>query len=125
MTLKSFSFAAAAAFALTMPASTWAHHSHANYRQAEFIVMEGTVTTVSWMNPHVWLYMEVIDTEGQPNVWALEGGGIRALTGGGWTRDTIKVGDKISVRCHHLKDGSNGCLLGYVTTSDGVEKEFD
>jgi hypothetical protein len=37
----------------------------------------------------------------------------------------LKPGDKIAVRCHQLRDGSNGCLLGFITTADGQEKIFD
>jgi hypothetical protein len=44
---------------------------------------------------------------------------------GGWTPDSVQEGDTISVRCHQLRDGSNGCLLGYLTPEGGVEKEFD
>ena len=123
MQLKAFALAATSALLLAYPAL--AHHSHANYEQAEFIEMEGTVTQVMWMNPHVWLYMEVEKDDGTSSVWALEGGSIGALMRGGWQPDSIQVGDPIQVRCHHLKDGSDGCLLGYVTTDEFEGKEFD
>jgi hypothetical protein len=46
---------------------------------------------------------------------------------GGWQRDSIKPRDKVSVRCHRLRDGSEGCLLGFVTNINGtaMDKEFD
>ena len=47
------------------------------------------------------------------------------VTRGGWKKDTVKAGDKISVRCHVAKDGSENCLLGFLTTPGGVPKEFD
>jgi hypothetical protein len=50
---------------------------------------------------------------------------IIALARRGWEKDDIQAGDNISVRCHQLRDGANGCLLGYVTTEGGVEKEWD
>ena len=77
MQLKAFALAATSALLLAYPAL--AHHSHANYEKAEFIEMEGTVTQVMWMNPHVWLYMEVEKDDGTSSVWALEGGSIGAL----------------------------------------------
>ena len=46
---------------------------------------------------------------------------------GAWQRDSMKRGDKVSVRCHRLRDGSEGCLLGFVTDINGtaMDKEFD
>ena len=126
MQFRTASLAAVAALAFGVPA--WAHHSHANYQPTEWINIEGTVKEVQWMNPHVWLYLTVADPKGGPaRVWALEGGSPGALVRGGWKPDTVKPGDKISVRCHALKDGSDGCLLGYLTSDSGgvKDKEFD
>ena len=112
-----------AILAATFPA--WAHHSHANYVETEWLSLEGTVQEVHWMNPHSWIYLEVMDADGQPKAWALEGASITTLRRDGWAQDSVEVGDTISLRCHPLKDGSRGCLLGYITTDDGSEKEFD
>jgi len=57
--------------------------------------------------------------------WALEAAGATTLVRGGIAQDEVEPGDTIHVRCHPLRDGSNGCLLGFVTTSGGVEKEWD
>ena len=103
----------------------WAHHSHQNYIRAEYVQFEGTVREVHWMNPHSWVYLEVEGNGGESAVWALEGAGATTLRRKGWPEDSVQVGDKISVRCHPLKDGSRGCLLGYITNEVGVEKEFD
>ena len=123
MQLKSLSLAAMAAYAVAFPA--WAHHSHGNYQLTEYTLLEGTVKEFHMVNPHTWIYLEVTDAGGQPNLWALEATGIRGLTRIGVTRDTVKVGDTISVRCHRLRDGSKGCLLGFLTPEGGVEKEWD
>ena len=125
MSVKIFSLAAAAAVALAVPAL--AHHSHANYVPNDFINLKGKVSEVHWVNPHVWVYIDVANAQGQAKTWALEGGSIGALTRGGWTKDSMKPGDEITVRCHALKDGSEGCLLGYVTSINGtaMDKEFD
>lgn len=112
-----------AILAATFPA--WAHHSHANYVETEWLSLEGTVQEVHWMNPHSWIYLEVMDADGQPKAWALEGASITTLRRDGWAQDSVEVGDTISLRCHPLKDGSRGCLLGYITMDDGSEKEFD
>jgi len=102
-----------------------AHHSHGNYDMTEYTVLKGTVKEVHWVNPHSWVYLEVADGPGEPVIWALEGASVVQLQRKGWTKEKIKPGDTVSVRCHQLKDGSNGCLLGFVTTADGVEAIFD
>jgi hypothetical protein len=102
-----------------------AHHSHGNYLMTEYIELEGTVSEIHWINPHSWIYLEVSDTEGEPAIWALEGSSVAELRRGGWAEDSILPGDAIKVRCHQLRDRSNGCLLGYVTTKDFEDKLFD
>jgi len=123
MQLKSVGLTAVAALALTVPAS--AHHSHANYQTLQWTNLTGVVKEVHWLNPHVWVYLDTKDAKGENVQWALEGGSPAALTRGGWKKDTVKVGDDINVKCHIAKDGSNNCLLGFLTTPGGQPKEFD
>jgi hypothetical protein len=108
---------------LTAPAV--AHHSHGNYDVNNYIELQGQVSELLWLNPHTWIYLEVEDDNGEPVVWALEGGSPGALTRDGWRPDSVQAGDIIKVRCHQLRDGSNGCLLGFVTPPGGEEKEWD
>jgi hypothetical protein len=120
-------FALAAAAALVWTGAALAHHSHANYFQDRPINLSGTVTEVHWLNPHVWIYMEVTDAQGRKQVWPLEGTGISGLVAKGWRPDSIKPRDRISVRCFPLKDGDPACLLGFITSINGVmmDKEFN
>ena len=113
----------AAAIAWLTPA--WGHHSHGNYQMTEYTHLSGTVKELHWMNPHTWIYLDVTDADGKVTVWAMEGGGPSSLIRSGWSKDSVKVGDEISVRCHQLRDGSNGCLLGLLTPPGGEEKEWD
>ena len=78
-----------------------------------------------WINPHAWIYLEVVDSDNNSAVWALEAAGASRLSNIGLSRDTVKEGDTISVRCHQLRDGSNGCLLGFLKPEDGEEKLWD
>ena len=112
-----------AAAAWLLPA--WGHHSHGNYIMTEYTHLEGTVKELHWMNPHTWIYLEVAGEDGETAIWALEGGSPGALTRRGWAPDSVEAGDHISVRCHQLRDRSNGCLLGFVTPPGGDEKEWD
>ncbi len=125
MNLKSPMTLVAASIIGTAP--VLAHHSHANYITEEFAHLSGTVTEVAWTNPHVWLYMEIADDDGRPQLWSIEGGSPAALMRGGWRPDSLKPGDEVSVRCHLVRDGSAGCLMGFVTSVNGtaMDKEFD
>lgn len=122
MQLKTSGIAIIAAQAVAL--SAWAHHSHGNYQMTEYTELDGTVTDIYWINPHAWIYMDVETENGMQN-WAMEAAGATTLTRVGIAEDELKPGDKIHVKCHALRDGSNGCLLGFVTTPDGVVKEWD
>ena len=123
MKFKSISFAVIAAN--TLAVSAWAHHSHGNYQMTEYTHITGTVKEIHLVNPHSWIYVEVKDAAGQPKMWSMEATGPRGLLRAGIANDLVKVGDTVSVRCHQLKDGSNGCLLGFLTAEDGIEREWD
>ena len=110
-----------------------AHHSHGNYDLTKWTLMEGTVKEVHLLVPHSWVYLDVKDPKGgEPTTWALEATGPAGLLKVGIKREDVKPGDLIKVRCHLLRDGSNGCLLGFVTPmhgdiarGHGVEKDWD
>lgn len=129
-----FRLAAAAAVLAVFPGVPGgAHHSHGNYELSDFTHLEGTVREVHWINPHSWIFLEVPgeDDEG-PAMWAMEATNPAGLVRNGIGRDHVLPGDPVRVRCHRLKDGSDGCLLGFVTPlhgdparGHGVEKEWD
>jgi len=104
--------------------SARAHHSHGNYSDT-FIDVEGVVKEVHLVNPHSWVYIEVKGPNGQPQKWSLEASSVLQLERIGVTRDYIKAGDTIKARCHPLRDGSRGCLLGFVKAKDGSVKDWD
>src|ERR1700730_16449939 len=103
--------------------SAWAHHSHGAYNET-FMDIEGVVKEVHLVVPHSWIYLEVKGANGEPEVWALEATGRTGLQKVGVTPDYVKVGDTVKARCHHLKDGSNGCLLGFLKAKDGTVKDW-
>ena len=109
--------------AATVPAL--AHHSHGNYDMTTYTTIKGTIKEVHWMNPHTWIYLDVKGPTGEMDVWALEGASIVQLERRGWKKEMVKVGTNVCVRCHQLRDGSTGCLLGFITPEGGVEKIFD
>ena len=95
-----------------------AHHSYAMFDSNKTAVIEGTVKEFQWSNPHVWL--EVVVAEGvRTGQWSFEGGTIALLKRSGWTRDSVKPGDKVKIVTHPLRNGSNGGSLMQVTFPDG------
>jgi hypothetical protein len=119
MALPSWSLAAIAVFSVFVTAPAWAHHSHGNYDLSKWATFEATVKQLHLVNPHSFLYVEVKDDKGQARTWSLETVGVIALRNKGITRETVRQGDAVKVRCHVLKDGGNGCLLGFVTPMHG------
>jgi hypothetical protein len=101
------------------------HHSHGNYVTEKFVDMQGVVKQVHLVLPHSWVYLEVKNGRGEPEVWALEATGRVQLQDMGVTKEYIKPGDPVKVRCHPLRDGSNGCLLGFLKARDGSVKDWD
>ena len=104
--------------------SAWAHHSHGAYVET-FMDIEGVVKEVHLVVPHSWIYLEVKNPKGEPEIWALEATGRSGLQKAGVTPDYVKPGDSVKARCHRLKDGSNGCLLGFLKAKDGTVKDWD
>jgi hypothetical protein len=116
------SFVAAAVVGFV--ASTSAHHSHGNYEET-FSDIEGVVTELHLLTPHSWVYIEVKSAGGAPQVWALEATSRAGLEKIGVTRDSLKAGDRVKVRCHPLRDKTSGCLLGFLKAPDGSVKDWD
>jgi len=110
------------AAACAVPA--WPHHSHGNYEDT-FMDIQGVVKEVHLVVPHSWIYLEVKDEKAEPQIWSLEATGRTGLQRVGITADYVKIGDTVKARCHHLRDGSNGCLLGFLKAKDGTVKDWD
>ena len=115
---------------VTLPIA--AHHSHGNYDLSQWTVMEGTVKQVVFIVPHSIVYLDVKDAKGETGTWALEATNPQGIFSNGVKREDVRVGDTIKARCHRLRDGARGCLLGFVTPmhgdtarGHGVEREWD
>jgi hypothetical protein len=85
-----------------------AHHSFsAEYDSKKVTTITGTVTKVEWMNPHVYFFIDVEGADGKVANWACEMGPPNGLQRSGWTRNTMKIGDEVTVNGTLAKDGSN------------------
>jgi len=98
-----------------------AHHSFAaEFDSAKPIKLTGSVTKIEWMNPHAYFYIDVKDEKtGQTANWGLEMGSPNGLMRQGWTRNSMKVGDVVTVEGSAAKDGSNIGNARSVTLSGG------
>ena len=102
----------------TQPAH--AHHSFsAMYDTKKPIKFTGKVTKMEWGNPHIYYYVDVTDPSGKVINYAVEGGTPNSLQRNGWKRDSLKVGDTVTVEGFMARDGSNHVNGRGVTLPDG------
>ncbi len=116
--MKRFTLALIALTSAVLPAA--AHHSFAMFDNAKTTTLDGTVKEFEWVNPHSWIHIVVINAQGKPEEWAFEMGSPGQLTTQGWKKDTVKVGDKVSISFHPMKDGSHGGSQTGVKLPSGV-----
>jgi hypothetical protein len=97
-----------------------AHHSFAaEYDPGKIVSLTGTVKKVEWTNPHSRMYLEVKDPKGAVTVWNFEFGSPNHLFRAGWTRNTVKEGDHVTIEGFAAKDGSHLAQTRQVTLADG------
>ena len=118
MNLKLLSMSAILASAIAMPAL--AHHSFAMFDADKTITVTGTVKEFEWTNPHAWVRVMVMDqATGKPVQWGFELGPPAQQIRRGWKADSLKPGDKFTLKMHPLRDGSRGGQLVESTLPDG------
>ena len=97
-----------------------AHHAfNAEYDGTKVTRWVGAVTKVEWTNPHARFYIDVKDANGAVTNWNFEMGSPVQLRRQGWTRDSLKVGDQITVDGYPAKDGAKMASAKEVTLADG------
>jgi hypothetical protein len=101
-----------------------AHHSFAMFERKVLGEVSGTVKQLQWTNPHVYIDLVSVDDQGT-TTWTLEAGGPLQLESTGLKRDSIKPGDKITVRMHPLKNGAPGGQIVSIKTANGKLYELD
>lgn len=116
--MKSLPVTALAMAVLSIGTAASAHHSFAMFDNSKKIDVKGTVKEVQWTNPHVWLQM-VVNENGQQKTYDFEGGAVAVLKRFGWTKDTVKAGDTVTLTAHPFKDGKAGGSIDFVTLADG------
>jgi Family of unknown function (DUF6152) len=111
--------AAAAVLVLGIP--LWAHHGNAAYDTDNPITIRGTVTEFSWTNPHVQIYLDVKDGKGNVVHWSVETYSPGKLVRAGWSKESVKAGDVVSINLIPAKSGAPVGFLHKLVLPDGKE----
>jgi hypothetical protein len=99
--------------------SAVAHHSYAMFDMQATKTITGTVKDFEWTNPHTWLWVYVTNASGAQEQWGIEGMSPNFLGRRGWSRNTLKPGDKVTVDIHPLRNGERGGSFLSVTLPSG------
>ena len=114
---------------LVVCASMLAHHGNVAYDEQHPIAITGNVTEFVWSNPHCQIYLDVKDEKGNIVSWSVESQSPGILKRNGWTRDSIKPGDRIAVTLVPAKSGApvgfSGEKTGKIVFDDGHVLKMD
>ena len=111
-----YSMIAICIIGLLMNSMGFAHHSDAGLDMRSLVTFEGTITEYSWRNPHVYIGVETIDSNGEPVEWALQTSSTITVARMGWTRESLSPGERVTIVAHPAQNGRPYGLL------DSVEK---
>jgi hypothetical protein len=97
----------------------YAHHSVAQFDMEHLTDVTGIVTKFEWSNPHTYIYLDVKGDKGAGVKWITELRSVPNLSRVGWTRDTLKPGDKIIAHGHRAKDGRAFMIIARIELANG------
>ena len=98
-----------------------AHHGSSNYDLSKSVSVKGTITEFNFINPHSAIHLQAKDDKGNDEQWLIEADSPNNLARAGWTRESLKPGDQVTIVGNRLKDGSKVMRLQKVIFSDGKE----
>jgi hypothetical protein len=98
---------------------TSAHHSTAMYDFVKSVTLKGTVKSFQWGNPHNYIQILVPNAKGVQVEWAVEAGTPATASASGWTKNTLKAGDNVTLVVGPMRDGTPGGTLKTATMADG------
>lgn len=105
--------------AVSFPA--FAHHGNSAYDMSKTVPMKATVTRFEYTNPHTQVYYDVTNDKGEVEHWVAETTNPAMLNRVGWSRETLKPGDQVTLWVNPNKVGAKITFLQKVTFSDGKE----
>jgi hypothetical protein len=115
---KTLSTLGVAAVLVLLGSQALAHHSFAMFDQTKEMDLTGVVKEFQWTNPHSWIQLEA-PKDGKNIVWSIEGSSPNGLRRQGWSPNTFKPGDKVTVTINPLKDGGAGGSFVRATLANG------
>ena len=104
---------------LALVPAAWAHHSQSEYDQRSKVEVEGTVTKLEWKSPHAWIYVDVTSDKGEKVNWSFELPSPVTLMRRGWTRDSLKPGDRIKVSGAPARNFPSIAIANSIKDSNG------
>ena len=96
-----------------------AHHSAAAFDSTQLKTISGTVKKFDYSNPHTWVWLDVPNEQGGVDTWGVEGMSPNFLNRRGWTRTTLKPGDKLTITLRPMKNGEKGGMWINAKRPDG------
>lgn len=118
--MRSAAVVLGAALVLLGPQAALSHHSNVAYEVNKVITITGVVREFQWVNPHTWVYVVVDDGKGGKVEWAAEGRAPGVLLRAGWTRNSLKAGETVTIDMSPAKDGTRSAIIARVTKADGT-----
>jgi hypothetical protein len=117
-TIVTFKKGCIAAFLLAIAGAAQAHHSFAMFDMAKTVSFKGTIKELQWTNPHVWIELTVQGKDGSVT-YSFEGAAIAVLKRVGWTKDSVKPGDVVTLVGHPYRNGRTGGSIDHLILADG------
>ncbi len=106
---------------LADPVSSFAHHGTVAYDPGAKVTLKGTIANFEWRNPHTQIHLDVADDKGNVVHWNFEAQPPNILIHAGWTKDTLKPGDQVTIVASPAKNGAPVGIIQKVVLADGQE----
>ena len=120
MTKHLLRLAATVGLCLALAPAAWAHHSQSEYDLKGKVEVEGAVTKVEWRSPHAWIYVDVTGDKGEKVNWSFELPSPVTLMRRGWTRDSVKPGDRVKVTGAPAKNFPTIAIANFISDDKGT-----
>ena len=119
MTTRRSLVSVCAVLSLLLASAAAAHHSQSEYDLRGKVEVEGAVTKVEWRSPHAWIYLDVVNDKGETVNWSFELPSPVTLMRRGWTRDSLKPGDRVTVTGAPAKNFAAIAIANFIRDERG------